>query len=560
MPIKHKKTNTVPAWTQTDLDAAIAAGTVPPGTTLAGFTLSTDWNDDHIISGDLGPLDSITLTPTGTPVYAPGKLVYDSTNESLTFYNNDSNVALQVGQEEWIRVRNNTGSTIANGQAVYLNGASGGLPTIALAQSNAGATTVCAGLTTETIANGAIGYVTCIGSVRNVDTSAFTAGQTVYLSSSVAGGLQNTAPVAPNYRYRIGIVGTSSATVGTIHVTPSTADLGLGTANQIRGVNAAGTASEFKSIVAGANITINHSTGQIEIVATTGVGTITDIYPSSGTWTKRAGLTQIEAWGFGAGGGGGSGRKGALGVIRGGGGAGAPGSVTVCKFPASYLSGTEAVTVGGGGTGGAAQLTDSTDGIAGTAGGTSSLGTKFFAYGGGGGGAGTVSAGGVAGVLTFATVTPENFLQKASTAGTTGAVLGAAGASADLSPPGSGGGCGVAASNVGQAGGAGANRAQAANPRGATMSALGGTGGSINGVTNGTSGAISSFTFYGLPLAGGSGGGGGRASATLKGTDGADGVGLGNGGGGGGAGTDGGVSSGKGGNGYDGCIVIINYF
>lgn len=51
--VKHAKTNTVPAWTQTDLDNAIAGNPapIPAGTLIDGFTTTEDWNDDHIIAG-----------------------------------------------------------------------------------------------------------------------------------------------------------------------------------------------------------------------------------------------------------------------------------------------------------------------------------------------------------------------------------------------------------------------------------------------------------------------------------------------------------------------------
>lgn len=49
--IKHAKTDTISDWTQTDLDAQIALGNFPPGTTLADIVLPSDWNDDHTISG-----------------------------------------------------------------------------------------------------------------------------------------------------------------------------------------------------------------------------------------------------------------------------------------------------------------------------------------------------------------------------------------------------------------------------------------------------------------------------------------------------------------------------
>jgi hypothetical protein len=188
------------------------------------------------------------LTGVASPTYAAGKLVYDTDNDSLTFFNSDSNVSLQVGQEMWIRVKNVSGSTIANGSAVYIDGANSGYPTIALAQANSSTTTVCVGLTTEGIANNAVGFVTCMGLVNGLNTSGFTAGATVFLSSSVAGGLTTTAPTSPNYRYRVGKVGTSHATTGTIHVTPSTASVGNGTQNQLLTINSTGNQA-FRDIV-----------------------------------------------------------------------------------------------------------------------------------------------------------------------------------------------------------------------------------------------------------------------------------------------------------------------
>lgn len=166
--------------------------------------------------------NGLTLTGVPTPTYSAGKLVYDTSNESLTFYNNDSNVALQIGQEDWVRVINTTGSTIANGAAVYINGSSAGLPTIALAQSNSGTTTVGLGLATESIANGATGYVTSLGLVRGLNTSGFAIGA-VYISPTTPGGLTQTVPNGGNFRYRVGFVTSIDATNGTIHVTPSTA-------------------------------------------------------------------------------------------------------------------------------------------------------------------------------------------------------------------------------------------------------------------------------------------------------------------------------------------------
>lgn len=275
-------TGTAPNWTLVGINDHRIHIPLASGSGVTSGTISkTDYDSfaAKVSTGANSSLTSITgltgaiSTPTqinfagiASPSYGAGRLLYDTSNESLTFYNNDSNVSLQVGQEEWIRVTNNTGLSIANGAVVYLSGATGGWPTIALAKADAPTTTIGAGLATETIANGATGYVTSIGTVRGIDTSAFTAGQTVYISSTTAGALTATAPTAPNYRYRVGIVGTSSATVGTIHVTPSTASLGNGAANQLFGINNAGTLQEVKSLLGTTNnISVTHGAGTITL-------------------------------------------------------------------------------------------------------------------------------------------------------------------------------------------------------------------------------------------------------------------------------------------------------
>jgi hypothetical protein len=54
--IKHAKTNAITDWTQAQLDSIIAGNPPPlppPGTTLSQVTLPSDWNDDHVIVGDI---------------------------------------------------------------------------------------------------------------------------------------------------------------------------------------------------------------------------------------------------------------------------------------------------------------------------------------------------------------------------------------------------------------------------------------------------------------------------------------------------------------------------
>lgn len=192
----------------------------------------------------------IILAGSANPTYAEGKLAYDTTNQSLNFYNGNSGVSLQVGQEQWIRVINNTAAIITNGTPVYITGAASNFPAVAPALATTLAASMVIGITTETIAIGATGFVTISGLVRNINTSAFAAGATLYVSSAAAGALVSTAPAVPNFTARVGTVLISNATTGVILVSPNpprlftqqTATIDLGVVLSNLGYRAAGTA------------------------------------------------------------------------------------------------------------------------------------------------------------------------------------------------------------------------------------------------------------------------------------------------------------------------------
>jgi hypothetical protein len=158
----------------------------------------------------------IDLTNTSDPSHSEGRVFYDTEYKCLAVFNDESDITLQVGQEEWIRVYNNTGSTIDNGTPVYATGASGETPTIAPADATTYAKARVLGVATHSIENASYGYVTTRGLVSGIDTSSLTAGQPIHLAAD--GSLQTAAPTYPYFPTDLGGCVVSDASDGYIYV------------------------------------------------------------------------------------------------------------------------------------------------------------------------------------------------------------------------------------------------------------------------------------------------------------------------------------------------------
>ena len=177
------------------------------------------------ISAALGDITSATFdylqanTTVADPSYVEGRLFYDNTDHALSYYNDSSQMTVNLGQEMVVRVRNNTGATIPNGSATYISGASGQTPTIVLARADSAITAdTVIGIATTEILNNGFGYITTLGIVRGLDTSLAAEGSIIYLSPSVAGGYTTTRPTSPNHATTLGYVAYQHAVNGKLFV------------------------------------------------------------------------------------------------------------------------------------------------------------------------------------------------------------------------------------------------------------------------------------------------------------------------------------------------------
>ena len=207
------------------------------------FTGSLTINGSNVeplsLTGDFDAID-FTVGVGANQAYQEGRLFYDDTNKALATYNDEADITLQIGQEQYIRVRNNIGSTINNGQAVRINGSHGAeTPTITLASADSEDNSQVVGLATHSIENNSFGYVTTHGVVRDLNTLTFSAGDEVFLAIE-SGALTGVKPVSPNYQMPIGHVIRGHGSAGTVLVEPGNPKLGGGDVKNLGSVNVSG--------------------------------------------------------------------------------------------------------------------------------------------------------------------------------------------------------------------------------------------------------------------------------------------------------------------------------
>jgi len=117
------------------------------------------------------------------------------------------------------QVRNSTGATLTKGTVVYINGATGQIPTVTKALASGDATSAqTLGVMSADLSNNSNGYVTIIGLVTGMDTSAYTDGAQLYLSPTTAGTYTATKPYAPNHLVYVAIVEHAHPTQGKLFV------------------------------------------------------------------------------------------------------------------------------------------------------------------------------------------------------------------------------------------------------------------------------------------------------------------------------------------------------
>lgn len=172
-------------------------------------TLSLGGAVTQIIAGT-----NVTVSPAG----GTGAVTINATADMLkSVYDIDNDGVVDAAERTEIIVRNSTGSTLTKGTVVYLSGATGNRPNAVRSQANAEPTSSkTIGIVEADIPNNSDGYVATNGTLHNLDTSAFAAGDALWLSPTTAGGWTTTIPSEPDHSVFIGYVARSHPTQGRV--------------------------------------------------------------------------------------------------------------------------------------------------------------------------------------------------------------------------------------------------------------------------------------------------------------------------------------------------------
>lgn len=185
-------------------------GVSPISTAVSGGTVSVSLNASYQTAGTYvtSVAGTAPITASGTTAITVG---IDQTALSVA-------TALTA---ETLRtyVKNSSGSTISKGQVVYVTGADGTNALIGLstASTEAGSSKTL-GIAANTMTQNAFGYVIENGQLSNIDTSAATAGSSVWLGNTPGSYVFNAPPAEPSHSVYLGVVTKANPSTGEILV------------------------------------------------------------------------------------------------------------------------------------------------------------------------------------------------------------------------------------------------------------------------------------------------------------------------------------------------------
>ena len=215
---------------------------VPTGGNLGDVLIKSSGANYDTAWTDAPTVDKLGLDLTAAETVSPGQLAWNATEGTMDL--GTPGVTYQLGQELAFRCKNTSANAIMDGTAVMFTGTDSTTGYIEIGPMVADGSLpgyLFFGVATEPIAVGAVGYVTTLGKVRGINTSAYPEDSLLWLNPTTPGAFQLTEPAAPNLKIATAAVIKSHPTDGIIFVRAETGrniaqchdvEIGLGAADR----------------------------------------------------------------------------------------------------------------------------------------------------------------------------------------------------------------------------------------------------------------------------------------------------------------------------------------
>jgi len=182
-------------------------------------------------TNEIGPINHVSfdISHVDNENEEPGTICWNNKDHTLNIHH-ENGVVQQIGQEQYYLIKNTSEQTILKGSVCMFSGAYDditesrliGTPFIA---DGTFPSLYIMGITTQNILPSESGFVTAFGKVRDVNTTGgsenWQAGDILYASPTILGGLTKIKPTAPNNVIPVAACLKVDATVGEIFVRPT---------------------------------------------------------------------------------------------------------------------------------------------------------------------------------------------------------------------------------------------------------------------------------------------------------------------------------------------------